>query len=113
MPTLPVLTEPDMVQKVRYRGSPSSVGVLDSLLRTEGLRVDHREIVGLQGQHDIADVVLYVDDPDADGAPGTLSEASITSKIETAITKLKASVPRAQVQIVAAHNRSPRASTTT
>ena len=44
--------------KVRYRGSPSSVGVLDSLLRDEGLRVEHREIVEQQGvQQDIVDVV--------------------------------------------------------
>jgi hypothetical protein len=102
-----------MVQKVRYRGNPSSVGVLDSLLRNEGLRVEHREIVERPGfQQDIVDVVLYVDDPDAN-ALGTSSEALITPKINTAITKLRASVPRAQAQIVATNNRSTHASLTT
>lgn len=103
-----------MVQKVRYRGSPSSVGVLASLLRDEGLRVEHREIVERQGvQQDIADVVLYVDDPDAIDALGSSLEALITPKIETAIIKLRASVPRAQAQIVATQNRSPHTSLTT
>jgi hypothetical protein len=104
-----------MVQKVRYRGNPSSVGVLDSLLRNEGLRVEHREIVERPGfQQDIVDVVLYVDDPDANNALGTSSEALITPKINRAITKLRASVPRAQAQIVVTHNnRSPHASLTT
>jgi hypothetical protein len=102
------------MQKVRYRGSPSSVGVLDTLLRSEGLRVEHREILEQHGvQQDIVDVVLYVDDPDLHGALGTSSEALITPKIETAIAKLRASVPRAQAQIVATHNRSPHTSLTT
>jgi hypothetical protein len=102
-----------MVQKVRYRGNPSSVGVLGSLLRNEGLRVEHRDIVERPGvQQDIVDVVLYVDDPDANNALGASSEALITPKINTAITKLRASVPRAQAQIVATHNRSPHASLT-
>ena len=91
-----------MVQKVRYRGSPSSVGVLGSLLRDEGLRVEHREV---DEQHaarqDIVDVVLYVDDPAENDAPGAPSEALITARIETAISKLRMSVPRAQAQIVA------------
>lgn len=103
-----------MVHKVRYRGSPSSVGVLDSLLRNEGLRVEHREIVEQQGvQQDIVDVVLYVDDPDVNDALGPSSEALITPKIEIAITKLRASAPRAQAQIVATHNRAPHTSLTT
>jgi hypothetical protein len=91
-----------MVLKVRYRGNPSSVGVLDSLLRDEGLRVEHREIVEHQGaSRDIVDVVIYVDDPDLDGAVGTSPEALIQPRIETAIAKLRISVPRAQAQIVA------------
>jgi len=95
-----------MVQKVRYRGSPSSVGVLDSLLRDQGLQVDHREIVDQHGaQGDIVDVVIYIDDPDGNGALGTSSEALMKPKIEAAITKLRVSVPRAQVQIVAPHTR--------
>jgi len=95
-----------MVLKVRLRGSPSSVGVLAALLREEGLQVEHREIVEQQDtRHDIVDVVLYVDDPDVD-------EALITPRIETAITKLRMSVPRAQAQIVAT-NRSPHTSLTT
>ena len=103
-----------MVHKVRYRGSPSSVVVLDSLLLGEGLRVEHREIVEQQGaQQDIVDVVLYVDDPDVDGALGSSSEALITPKIETAIAKLRISVPRAQAEIVVRHNRSGNMSLTT
>jgi hypothetical protein len=95
-----------MVLKVRLRGSPSSVGVLAALLRDEGLQVEHREIVEQHDtRHDIVDVVLYVDDPDVD-------EAMITAKIETAITKLRMSVPRAQAQIVAT-SRSPHTSLTT
>ena len=95
-----------MVQKVRYRGSPASVGVLDSLLRDEGLQVDHREIVEQHGsQQDIVDVVIYIDDPDVNSALGTSAEALIKPKIEAAITKLRVSVPRAQVQIVAPHTR--------
>jgi len=95
-----------MVLKVRLRGSPSSVGVLAALLRDEGLQVEHREIVEQHGtRHDVVDVVLYVDDPD-------VNEAPITAKIETAITKLRMSVPRAQAQIVAT-NRSPHTSLTT
>jgi hypothetical protein len=100
-----------MVQKVRYRGNPSSVGVLDSLLRNEGLRVEHREIVEQQGvQQDLVDVVLYVDGPDVDDALGLSSEALMTPKIEIAIAKLRASVPRAQAQIVGLR-RDPTAST--
>ena len=92
------------MHKVRYRGSPSAVAVLDSLLRDEGLTVEHREIVERQGgQQDIVDVVLYVDDP-VNTAPGTSSEALIHPRIETAIAKLRISVPRAQAQIVATHN---------
>jgi hypothetical protein len=95
-----------MVLKVRLRGSPSSVGVLAALLRDEGLQVEHREIVEQQDtRHDIVDVVLYVDDTVVD-------EALMTSKIDTAITKLRMSVPRAQAQIVAT-NRSPHTSLTT
>ena len=95
-----------MVLKVRYRGNPSSVAVLDSLLRDEGLRVEHREIVERQGvSQDIVDVVVYVDDPDVKGALGTTSlETLIQPRIETAIAKLRLSVPRAQAQIVATHN---------
>ena len=87
--------------KVRYRGSPSSIGLLASLLRDEGLHVDHRQLPQEPGvQQDIVDVVLYVGDPDADGldaAPGPLTKP----KIEHAIAGLRASVPRAQVEIVA------------
>jgi hypothetical protein len=91
-----------MVLKVRYRGNPSSVGVLDSLLRDEGLRVEHREIVEHRAaSRDIVDVVIYVDDPDVDRAVGTSPEALIQPRIETAIAKLRISVPRAQAQIVA------------
>ena len=100
------------MQKVRYRGSPSSVAVLDSLLRDEGLRVDHREIVERQGvSQDIVDVVVYIDDPDVDpdanGAVGASPEALLQPRIETAIAKLRISVPRAQAQIVATHNDPP------
>jgi hypothetical protein len=99
-----------MVHKVRYRGSPSSVGVLDALLRDEGLSVEHREIPERQGvQQDIVDVVVYVEDADVNGAPGTSSDALIEPRIETAIAKLRVSVPRAQAQIVATHNGPPRA----
>lgn len=97
-----------MVHKVRYRGNPSSVGVLDSLLRDEGLHVEHREIVESRGvSQDIVDVVVYVDDPDVNGAVGTSPAMLIQPRIETAIAKLRVSVPRAQVQIVATHNRPP------
>jgi len=90
-----------MVQKVRYRGSPSSVGVLGALRRDEGLRVEHREVDEQDAaRQDIVDVVLYVDDPAENGAPGAPSEA-LTARIETAISKLRLSVPRAQAQIVA------------
>jgi hypothetical protein len=95
-----------MVHKVRLRGSHSSVGALAALLRDQGLQVEHREIVEQHGtRHDIVDVVLYVDDPD-------VNETMITTKIETAIAKLRMSVPRAQAQIVAT-NRSPHTSLTT
>ena len=88
--------------KVRYRGSPSSIGVLDSLLHDEGLQVDHRQIVETRGvQQDIVDVVLYVADLDVDGALGTAPGPLIKPKIENAIAKLRASVPRAQAEIVA------------
>ena len=100
-----------MVQKVRYRGSSSSVAVLDSLLRNEGLRVEHREIVEQQGvSQDIVDVVVYVDDPDVNAAI-TSPEALIQPRIETAIAKLRISVPRAQAQIVATHNGPPHTRT--
>ena len=95
-----------MVHKVRYRGSPSSVGVLDSLLRDEGLRVEHREIAEQQGvRQDLVDVVVYVYDPQVDGALGTTSDALIMSGIEAAIAKLRVSVPRAQAQIVVTGER--------
>jgi hypothetical protein len=101
----------EMVHKVRYRGNPSSVAVLDSLIRAEGLRVQHRQIVEQHGaQQDIVDIVLYVDDPDDDGAIGTSSAAPIPTRIQTAIAKLRTSVPRAQVELVAAHTRSPNLS---
>ena len=101
-----------MVLKVRYRGNPSSVGVLDSLLRDEGLRGEHREIGEHQGaSRDIVDVVIYVDDPDVDGAVGTSPEAQIQPRIETAIAKLRISVPRAQAQIVVTHNGPPHTRT--
>jgi len=100
-----------MVQKVRYRGNPSSVSVLDSLLRDEGLRVEHREIVEQPGlQQDLVDVVLYVDDPDVNDALDTSSEALITSKVDTAIGKLRTIVPRAQAQLVDTNNRQPHTS---
>ena len=97
------------MHKVRYRGSPSSVGVFDSLLRDEGLRVEHRAIAEPPGTGpDLVDVVVYVYDPDVDGALGTTSDAVIMSGIETAIAKLRASVPRAQAQIVVTRNRQPQ-----
>ena len=90
-----------MVQKVRYRGSPSSVGVLGALLRDEGLRVEHRQVDEQDAaRQDIVDVVLYVDDPAENDAAGAPSDA-LTARIETAISKLRLSVPRAQAQIVA------------
>ena len=94
--------------KVRYRGSASSIVLLDSLLRDEGLQVDHRQIVEQPGvQQDIVDVVLYVADPDALGtAPGHL----IKPKIENAIAALRASVSRAQVEIIATRDAQPRTS---
>ena len=45
--------------------------------------------------------MVYVDDPDVDGAVGTSPEALIQPRIETAIAKLRISVPRAQAQVVA------------
>jgi hypothetical protein len=96
--------------KVRYRGSPSSIGVFDSILRDEGLQVDHRQIVEqLGGQQDIVDVVLYVADPDVNGAPGTAPGPLIKPKIENAIARLRASDPRAQVEIVATRDAQPPA----
>jgi hypothetical protein len=93
------------VHKVRYRGSSSSVAVFDSLLRDEGLRVEHRAIAERDGvEQDLVDVVVYVSDPDIEGALGTKSDAVIMSGIETAIAKLRSSVPRAQAQIVATRN---------
>jgi len=98
-----------LMHKVRYRGSPSSVGIFDSLLRDEGLRVEHRPIAEPPGtQHDLVDVVVYVYDPAVDGALVTTSDAVIMSGIETAIAKLRASVPRAQAQIVVTHTRPPQ-----
>ena len=95
-----------MLHKVRYRGSPTSVAVFDALLRDEGLRVEHRAIGDREGvQPDIADVVIYVDVPDGDAALGPSSVAVITSMIESAITKLRIAVPRAQAQIVATKDR--------
>ena len=100
-----------MVQKVRYRGNPTSVSVLDSLLRDEGLHVAHREIVEQPGlQQDLVDVVLYVDDPDVNDSLGTSSEALITSKIATAIANLRTIVPRAQAQLVITRDREPHTS---
>ena len=97
------------MHKVRYRGSSSSVGVFDSLLRDEGLRVEHRPIAEPPGvQNDLVDVVVYVYDPDVDGALVTTSDAAIMSGIETAIAKLRASVPRAQAQIVVTRTRPPQ-----
>jgi len=94
--------------KVRYRGSPSSIGLLASLLRDEGLQVDHRQIVEQPGvQPDIVDIVLYVADPDADGALGAAPGLPIKPKIENAITGLRAVVPRAQVEIVATRAAPP------
>jgi hypothetical protein len=93
------------MHKVRYRGSPSSVAVLDSLLRNEGLTVEHREIVERDGgQHDIVDVVIYVHDPNIFGVLGSSPAAPIEPRIETALAKLRVSVPRAQAHIVATHN---------
>jgi hypothetical protein len=94
--------------KVRYRGSASSVGLLGSLLRDEGLQVDHRQIVEEPGiQQDLIDLVLYVADPDANGAldaaPGLLTK----QRIENAIAGLRAVAPRAQVEIVATRVAQP------
>ena len=94
--------------KVRYRGSPSSIGLLASLLRDEGLQVDHRQIVEEPGvQQDVVDVVLYISDPDVndalDAAPALLTKP----KIENAIAGLRAIVPRAQVEIVETRNTQP------
>ena len=98
-----------MVHKVRLRGSASSVGVLDSLLRDQGLRVEHREIAEQQGvQQDLVDVVIYVNDLDVDDGLATSADSLIMSGIETAIAKLRASVPRAQAQIVVTRNRPPQ-----
>ncbi len=94
--------------KVRYRGSPASIGLLASLLRDEGLQVDHRQIIEQPGvQPDIVDVVLYVADPDVNGAPDGAPGLLIKPKIENAITGLRASVPRAQVEIVATRDVQP------
>ena len=94
--------------KVRYRGSPSSIGLLASLLRDEGLKVDHRQIVEQPGvQQDIVDLVLYVADPDVNGSldapPGLLTKP----KIENAIAGMRAIAPRAQVEIVATRDAQP------
>ena len=67
MSTLDHVSEKPPVVKVRYRGSPGSIRLFDSLLRDEGLQVDHRQIVEQPGvQQDIVDVVMYVADPDVD-----------------------------------------------
>jgi hypothetical protein len=98
-----------MMHKVRYRGSASSVGVLGSLLRDEGLRAEHREIAERQAvQQDLVDIVVYVYDPDVDGSLGTRCDALVMSGIESAIAKLRVSVPRAQAQIVATRTSSPQ-----
>jgi hypothetical protein len=94
--------------KIRYRGSPSSIGLLDSLLRDEGLQVERRQIVEQPGvQQDIVDIVLYVADPDVNGALDTAPGPLIKPKIEIAIAALRASVPRAQVEIVATRDAQP------
>ena len=81
--------------KVRYRGSLASVGLLDELLRDEGLQVDHRQLVEPSGsQQDLVDVVLYVADPVVDGERSTPLEKIIKPKIENALAKLRMSVPR-------------------
>ena len=96
--------------KVRYRGSASSVGLIDSLLRDEGLQVDHRPIVAPLGvQQDHIDVVLYVADPDVSGAVDATPERFIKPRIENAIAKLRATVPRAQVEIVPTRDAQPSA----
>ena len=98
--------------KVRYRGSASSIGLIDSLLRDEGLQVDHRPIVVPLGvQQDHIDVVLYVADPDGSGAVDFAPERFIKPKIENAIAKLRATVPRAQVEIVPTRDAQPSAPT--
>lgn len=97
--------------KVRYRGSASSIGLIDSLLRDEGLQVDHRPIAASLGvQQDLIDVVLYVADPDVNGDVGAAPGRFIKPKIENAIAKLRASVPRAQVEIVPTRDARPPAS---
>jgi hypothetical protein len=93
------------VHKVRYRGSSSSVDAFDSLLRDEGLRVEHRAIAERRGvEQDLVDVVVYVSVPDVDGVLDSASDALIISGIQTAIVKLRARAPRAQAQIVATRN---------
>ena len=94
--------------KVRYRGSPSSIGLLASLLRDEGLRVDHRTIVEESGvQQDVVDVVLYVADPDVNDALDAAPALLIKPRIENAIAGLRAIVPRAQVEIVETRKTQP------
>ena len=97
--------------KVRYRGSLASVGLLDELLRDEGLQVDHRQLVEPPGsQQDLVDVVLYVADPVVDGDRDVPLEELIKPKIDSALAKLRMSVPRAQAEIVATREQQPPAS---
>jgi hypothetical protein len=85
--------------KIRYRGSPAPVDVLDALLRAEGLRVDHRPVVvSSAGGDNVVAVVLYI--ADAGEPSGEDQVADVRPMVDTAIGRFKLQFPRTQLEIV-------------
>jgi hypothetical protein len=83
--------------KVRFRGSPSFVGMLAQMLRDEGLEVDYAPPLEDRGAGDtLVEVVLYVAGKGVDVAVVAL----VGDKVGAAIKRFRERVPRAQVNIV-------------
>jgi hypothetical protein len=85
--------------KIRYRGSPAPVDVLDALLRAEGLKVDHKPVVvSSAGGDNVVTVVLYIAGA---GAPsGEEQDPGMRPMVDTAIGRFKLQFPRTQLEIV-------------
>ncbi len=85
--------------KIRYRGSPAPVDVLDALLRAEGLKVDHKPVVvSTAGGDNVVAVVLYI--ADAGEPSGEDQGAGVRPMVDTAIGRFKLQFPRAQLEIL-------------
>ena len=83
--------------KVRFRGSPSFVGMLAQILRDEGLEVDYAPPFEDRNTGDtLVEVVLYVADKGVDVAVVAL----LGDKVGAAIKRFRERVPRVQVNIV-------------